>query len=144
MTYYLDRRVDVLPTSCNEDGSQVMDVRVRLHNTAPAGGKGLTAYILGNGTYGYPPGAMRLTVLTYSPAGGQVVGATVNGRKTALSNVTQDGRAVGAITVDIDAGHTTVLNYTVRSGAGQTGNPDLQTTPGIRTTGVGTVGDSRC
>lgn len=144
MTYYLRHTVDVLPSVCHGDGSQEATVRVRLRSDAPPGGGDLPEYVVGDGTYGFEPGDLRVTVYVYSPVGGGVLDGTADGEDAPLFRAPHQGHEVAALTLDVEPGQTRELLYTVRSGAGQSGEVRLRTTPGTHSTGVGVVGPSAC
>jgi hypothetical protein len=142
LSYYLDYRVDVLGASCGDQGNQVLDVTVTMRSTVPEGE--LTPSVVGPGIAGQPPGVMRNSVYLYAPVEGRVDSATLDGQDVPTQTLTYRGRQVNAVTLDLQRGQKRVLEYTVRTGPGQTGVPRLITTPAARTTGQGTVAGADC
>jgi len=51
---------------------------------------------------------------------------------------------VAAMNVQLRPGARRVINYSVVTGPGEQGRPDLLVTPGLRSDGIGTVADSGC
>ena len=87
---------------------------------------------------------MRLTTYLYAPFGGRIDEATLDGRPVQWSQEWVRGLSVAKLTVALPRGADRVLDYTVTTGQGQTGQPELLTTPGARSDGIGLVADSAC
>jgi hypothetical protein len=146
LTYYLDHDISVQPRSCGSTGMQVLDVRMVLKSHVPEGDLPLS--VVGanpaSDEPGLKPGDMRITSYMYAPVKGRIDSATLDGKPIQWFETVQKGREVGALTTDIARGAKHVIEYTVYTGEGQTGDPDVQTTPGVRSDGIGTVGKSAC
>ena len=137
----------VRPRSCGSTGTQVLDVRLTLESqrasreTCPSTSWALT---LPTTEPGLKPGDMRITSYMYAPIKGRIDSATLDGKPIQWFETVQKGREVGALTTDIARGAKHVIEYTVYTGEGQTGDPDVQTTPGVRSDGIGEIGASAC
>ncbi|TWG93969.1 uncharacterized protein DUF4012 [Nocardioides sp. J9] len=130
MSYYLRYDVDVVPVSC-VDGVQSFSAKARLRSIAPADAATLPAYITGGGDYGVDPGSQVVTVRVFGPVGGTVGQLEFNGEPMDLIRADQDGRPVGMTYVQLDPGQTVDLAWTMKSGAGQTGDAVVAVTPTI-------------
>jgi hypothetical protein len=138
MGYYLAYSTDVTATRC-QAGRQYLTVTVHLRSLLqPTGVAVLPGYVRSHAR-GIPRGAVRVTVYGYAPAGGYFLGATYDGSAQQLRPVTQDGRQVLHATFQIAPKQQRELVYTMVSGRGQTGAPQLDTTPGAHGDGVGAV-----
>ena len=144
LSYYLDYEVDVTPRACVSAGIQTLDVEVTMTSTVPPGAE-LSSFVIGPGLEeGVAPGTMRNSVYFYAPVKGTIVSARLGGDKAPMLETSHHDRPVGVVTLDLAPGETRTLSYRVRSGAGQTGDPRLTTTPAALTTGHGEVGSSGC
>lgn len=120
----LEHTVDVEPVACDAEDRQQMQVTVELVSSAPR--------------------PMRVRVHVYTPVGGFFEAATLDGRARPLGQAPHLGHRVGFRTVRLHPGQRRELTYTVFSGAEQPGEVRLRVTPGVRSTGVGTVSDPAC
>ncbi|GAA1930464.1 hypothetical protein GCM10009815_25720 [Nocardioides marmoribigeumensis] len=141
LTYYLNYRTDVTADRCYL-GAQRLTVRTVLSSKVPPGP--LTPFVVGPGSEGLPLGDMRITVYAYGPVDGRVDALRVDGKARPVNSMTDAGRPVGSVTVDIPRGGKHVIEYTMYSARGQSGRAHLLTTPGAKTDGVGTIGPSAC
>ena len=89
-------------------------------------------------------GTIVVTVYFFAPVDGTVRGIAVDGQKQTFTMERLHGRPVFARTVTVDPGGHTSLTVDVTGGEDQRGTPQLQVTPGVRSTGVGTVTESAC
>jgi hypothetical protein len=142
LSYYLDYRVDVASRSCH-DGRQRFDVRLTARSDVPEG-VDLPPSVVGPSSNDVPPGVQLNSFYLYSPVGGRIVEATLEGEDAPMNRLTYEGREVGAVTLSLRPGEERVVDYVVQTGPGQTGDPLLRTTPAARTTGMGEVGGSAC
>lgn len=130
MQYYLDATSSLRSVRCIDDRAQVITLRTTLTSSAPP--SGLPLSITGLGVDGLRQSDQRLLVRVVAPAGG-VVEATRLGevdRQTVGGRL--GDRRVNVVPVTVPAGETVVLTMRMRTGDGQTGDPLLTTTPGIR------------
>jgi hypothetical protein len=142
LDYYLDDRVDVASDRC-QAGRQHLTVTVHLRSQVPAEVAALAESITGP-SVGMPRGTIRVTLYVYAPVGGYVAGATYDGDRRDLDQLSQDGRPLVSQTVDLEPGSRHTLTYAMVSGKGQRERTDLQVTPGARSDGIGSVGPSAC
>lgn len=131
--YYLTRSVKVEPGGCRRDGRRELVVQVGLHSTAPR--SGLSASVLGLGLSGNPY-TVRTNVLVFSPAGGSLVDAQLDGVATGVGTGAERGRTVGVLTVDVRPGQRRLAQFRLLTDVlpGQpqaTVRPRLWTTPGV-------------
>ena len=142
LDYYLDYEASVQSTSCVR-GRQHLLVTVDFASRVPRAFGRLPAYVA-------PPvpqfgrGTIVVTVYFFAPVDGTVRGLAVNGEKQQFTMERLHGRPVFARTVTVDPGGRTSLTVDVTGGEDQRATPELQVTPGVRSTGVGTVQDSAC
>jgi hypothetical protein len=125
--YYLRTDVTATPTGCHPDGSQAVNVKVTLTNTAPANAADLPPYIASGNSV--PKGEVRTNVLLYAPSGGQVDSVRVIGAEQGVFSQTHNGLAVVGKTVQLKPGQRVVIDYDILSGRGQPGTPVLRVTP---------------
>ena len=125
--YYLRTDVAATSTGCRSDGSQTVNVKVTLTNTAPANAADLPPYIASGNSV--PKGEVRTNVLLYAPSGGQVDSVRVIGAEQGVFSQTHDGLAVVGKTVQLKPGQRVVIDYDILSGRGQPGTPVLRVTP---------------
>lgn len=142
LSFYLDYRVDVKARSCSAE-RQTLDVRVTMTSTVPKGVT-LPPSVVGPPTNPTRPGELLNSIYLYAPAGGYIDSALLDGQEPALSEYSYRGREVGAITVGLQRGQTRTIDYTIRTGMGETGDPHLITTPGALGSGAGKVSASAC
>jgi len=130
--YYLRTETHVTSGVCRADGSREMDVRVLMHYDPPAD---LPEYVTGASEFGKAHG-LRTNVLVFSPLGGGLNGATRDGVVVGVGVGEDHSRAVGTVTVEMAAGDSTELVFTVlvpagSGGAGAVITPELVLTPGV-------------
>ena len=143
MDYYLDYNVDVDPVRCQGE-RQLLEVVMTMKSNAPARGAGLPAYVV-DSLVGVPRGTIRTTLYGYAPVDGYVEEMQIDDQEpTSPERLDHDGRSLASTTLDLEPGQTRTVRFTMVSGEGQTGRPLLRVTPGVRSSGVGTVGKSAC
>jgi hypothetical protein len=131
--YYIVPAARLTIAGCQADGRRELDLRVTLHSTAPP--SGLPRYVLGLGLSG-DPYTVRTNVLVFSPAGGSVVNARLDGSPAPLGTGIERRRAVGVLTVDLKPGASrtvelTLLTEPLPTGRASAVKPDLWVTPGV-------------
>ena len=142
LDYYLHYDVDVQPRNCTE-GRQRMVVTLRLRSDVPSDTASLPYYVTNNAK-GVPRGRILLTVLSYAPPGGKMIGEEIDGHAVTASLFHDQGRDVALRHLSLDPGHTQVIRWFVQGGHGQSGTPSLHVTPGVHSDGIGTVDPSKC
>ncbi|WP_243704946.1 DUF4012 domain-containing protein [Micromonospora sp. KC723] len=124
--YYLRPSATLTVGNCMEDGRRELRLRFDLHSSAPRAG--LTEAVLGLAKAGNPYTA-RTLVTVYSPAGGAVVGARLDGVDTPLGSGTDRGRQVAIANVEVRPGATRTLDMALLTGRNAAGTPELWHTP---------------
>jgi hypothetical protein len=143
LDYYLDHEVAVRSASC-VDGRQRLVADVSLHSTVPSDFSHLSNYVAPRRVPLFGRGTIAVTVYFFAPEDGSVVAVHVDGRREEPKIQSFDGRTVFARTVTLKPGQERSLTVDVLTGRGQTGTPDVRTTPGVRSTGLGAVQTSAC
>ena len=113
LDYYLRQSVRLTAGRCHADHRRELRVLVTLRSDAPA--SGLPRYVLGLGLGG-SPGTIRTNVLVFSPTGGAIVAARVDGAAMPIGTGIERGRAVGVVPVDLRPGTSVTVDLTVLSG----------------------------
>ncbi|MBM0277088.1 DUF4012 domain-containing protein [Micromonospora tarensis] len=124
--YYLRPTANVTVGDCRPDGRRELRLRVTLRSTAPK--SGLSESVLGLGMAGDPYTA-RTLVSVYSPAGGAVLDARLDGVATALGSGTERRRQVATASVDVGPGAERALEVTVLTAKTGVGQAELRLTP---------------
>ncbi|MGW0216569.1 DUF4012 domain-containing protein [Micromonospora chokoriensis] len=124
--YYLRPTANLMVGECRSDGRRELRLRVTLRSTAPK--SGLSESVLGLGMAGDPYTA-RTLVSVYSPAGGAVTEARLDGVETALGSGTERRRQVATASVDVGPGAERALEVTVLTAKTGVGQAELRLTP---------------
>jgi hypothetical protein len=142
MQYYLDYDIDAKATKCSDAGVQTYSTTTTLTSSAPADAARLPASVRGPG-FGAEPGSMLINYYLYAPNGGKVTAATIDGEDVSYP-LSQDGRGVDLVTVQVDPGQTVTVKATIVSGKGQRGSTQVLATPSIKPGSKSTVIRSAC
>ena len=144
LDYYLDYDTSVNSTRC-VNGRQQLTVTVDLSSRVPRDFRTLTQYVAPDVPQ-FKRGTIVTTMYFFAPVDGDVGRADRGrGRPEARACSELDGRP--GLRPDRDRQARRLDEGDRRRGrpdAGQTGTPDLQVTPGVRSTGIGPVSDSAC
>ncbi|WP_238449590.1 DUF4012 domain-containing protein [Micromonospora sp. 4G55] len=124
--YYLKPTAQLTVGECQEEGRRQLRLRFSLHSSAPT--SGLTRSVLGLGKAG-DPYTIRTLVYVFSPAGGAVMGARIDGADAALGSGTERRRQVGVANVEVPPGATRTLDVDLLTGRNTAGTPELWLTP---------------
>lgn len=124
--YYLRPTANLTVGECQPDGRRELRLRVTLRSTAPK--SGLSESVLGLGLAGDPYTA-RTLVSIFSPAGGAVLEARLDGVETALGSGTERRRQVATASVDVGPGAEKALEVTVLTAKTGVGQAELWLTP---------------
>jgi hypothetical protein len=143
MEYYLRFHTHVSATGCRPDGSQSLVTSTALTSTAPHDVSGLSPYVTGDGSF-VRRGTMLLNLRLVAPAGGAVTGLTVDGQPATVTADRLGGRQVSTVVVRLWPGRRVVVASTQRTGAWQTGDAVVSSTPGVEATAVGGPVRSAC
>lgn len=126
--YYLANRAELTVGTCRPDGRRDLSLRVTLASSAPT--TGLTESVLGLGLADNPYAA-RTLVYVFSPAGGAVRQARVDGAAAPLGSGVERGRRVGIVAVDVPPGGSRVIEVDLLTPVTTTGAAELWLTPGV-------------
>ncbi|MFI5490249.1 DUF4012 domain-containing protein [Micromonospora echinaurantiaca] len=124
--YYLRPSADLTVGECRPDGRRQLRLRVTLRSTAPK--TGLAKSVLGLGLAG-DPYTVRTFVSVYSPAGGSVLDARLDGAEVALGSGTERRRQVATANVDVGPGASRTLEVSVLTAKTGAGTAELWLTP---------------
>lgn len=130
MQYYLDYDIAAKATKCSDAGAQTYQTVTTLTSTAPADSANLPESIRGPG-FGAQPGSMLMNLNVYAPDAGEVTELTIDGEETVSFELTQEGRGVQLVTVQLDPGQTVTVESTIKSGPDQRAATQLLATPSI-------------
>lgn len=131
LDYYLTGSATLRGSGCRTDGRVELSLDVTLTSAAPP--SGLPEYVLGLGLGG-DPYTMRTNAMVFSPAGGSLVDASLDGRTIGLGTGMERGRAVGITTVYLRPGQTSTLHVRMLTGVLSGTDrvvPSLWVTPGV-------------
>lgn len=142
LDYYLDHRVDVAADRCVR-GRQRLTVTVRLSSRVPGTYRRLTEYVAPQVPV-FGKGAIVQTLYLAAPRDGRVLSMSVDGEASEPDVTSYGDRPMVIRTVALPPGETREIVLELRSGRGQTGDPDVRTTPGVRSDGIGEVSASAC
>jgi hypothetical protein len=112
--YYLSRTATLAVGDCLEENVRELRLRVTLGSTAPRSGlpKSVTGLALSG-----DPHTVRTNVLVFSPTGGGVVDAMMDGAEVEVGTGVERDRAVSVVTVDLPPGVTKTLDFTLLTGS---------------------------
>lgn len=124
--YYLKPTASLTVGRCRPDGRRELRLTVSLHSSAPK--SGLTPAVLGVGRKG-DPYVVRTLVNVFSPAGGTVVRARLDGVEAPLGSGTERRRQVAIANVEVGPGGTRELEVDLLTAPTDTGGAELWLTP---------------
>jgi hypothetical protein len=132
LSYYLTHAAEVTTGDCTGDGRRELQVKVTLGSTAPA--SGLSASVLGLAKSG-DPYTVRTHLMVFSPTGGSIAEAFVDGAEAPIGSGFERGRQVAVATIDLPPGTRKTLSVTLITGPLPTMDtpvtPVVWTTPGV-------------
>jgi hypothetical protein len=133
LSYYLTHAAELTVGSCDSDGNQQLKLKLTLSSTAPAAN--LPDYVTGLGLSG-DKYTSRTIVMIFSPTGGGVVAATLNGKEVEFGSGIERDRGVALLNVELPPGASKTYEVTLQPevlpAEGVTIRPQLWTTPGVR------------
>jgi hypothetical protein len=89
-------------------------------------------------------GAIVQTLYLAAPRHGRVLSMSVDGEPVQPQVTSYGGRPVVIRTVALPPGDSREIVLELRTGRGQSGDADVRTTPGVRSSGIGEVSASAC
>lgn len=132
MSYFLRYSVRIDSTSCLRSDIQTLSVVASMESIAPNDASSLPASVTGGAAYGIPAGSQLVTVRLHGPRGGSIAKVSINGEVQDLETIIdQDGRPVFTTYILLDPQSKTDLQWIMKSGPDQPGDPMLQVTPGL-------------
>ncbi len=132
LQYYLKYAARVFSRSCVGERQDIAG-SIELHSDTPEDVERLPPSITGAGYPGIrvDPGDQLLVLYLTSPIGGELVELTIDGQRVRRPAVQEfAGRQVATVGVHLDPQERRELEFVMRSGPGQTGDVDLEVTPG--------------
>jgi hypothetical protein len=145
LSYYLTHAAELSAGACDEDGSRELHLKLTLGSTAPAAN--LPGYVTGLALSG-DEYTSRTNVMIFSPTGGGVVGAALNGKEVEFGTGLERDRGVAVLTVDLPPGTSQTYDVTIQPGVlpegGAAVHPRLWTTPGVRPWQTAVAAGPRC
>jgi hypothetical protein len=91
----------------------------------------LPGSVTGGGLYGTQPGRQLVIVRIYGPLGGTLSDITLDGKQLDVDIVELAGRPVALLVAELSGPDDVLVNWSMRSGKGQTGKGEVDVTPGI-------------
>lgn len=129
MEYYLDFTVRGTSRRCLADGRQLIAVTADVVSSAPTGlPRGVSSI-----DTDVPLSQMRLLAWLYAPTGGRFTDIRLDGQPQTITTAVLDGRAETSVPFSLDPGQRRLLTATMLTAPGQSADPVLSTTPGVRT-----------
>jgi hypothetical protein len=132
LSYYLTQSAEVTAGDCTDDGRRELSVKVTLGSTAPA--SGLSKSVLGLGLSG-DPYTVRTNLMVFSPTGGSIADAYLDGAPLPVGSGFERGRQVAVATIDLPPGTHKTFSVTLLTGPLPTVDtpvtPVVWTTPGV-------------
>nr|WP_232534213.1 DUF4012 domain-containing protein [Plantactinospora sp. KBS50] len=132
LSYYLKGTANLTAGDCRPDGAREYALRVTLASTAPR--SGLTESVLGYGfrdSLNIPAYTTRTVLAVYGPAGGSVLSAALDGRRTAIGTGRERRRPIGMVALDLRPGQSRTVQVDLLAPATASGAADLWLTPGV-------------
>lgn len=142
MQYYLDTASSVRPLRCVDDNAQELRLVTRLGSTVESDAR-LPASVQGVAR-GLERGEQRLNLRIVAPPGGAIRDLAVNGEARTIAGGRLDQRWVTILPIVVGPQESVSVTATVVTGPGQTGEPVLTTTPGVRPTSNDVRSASAC
>lgn len=125
--YYLERGAELTVGDCRPNGRRELHLRLTLRSTAPSAG--LPASVRGLAMAG-DPYTIRVVIYVFGPVRGSPLHARLDGKPAPMGGGIERGRRVAVLGVDIKPGRTRVLEVTLLTPAGGSGEAELWLTPG--------------
>jgi hypothetical protein len=113
LSYYLRQSAEVSAGDCLADGRRMLKLTVTLRSAAPA--RGLSRDVLGIGLGGRPY-TIRTNLMVFSPSGGGVGEATVDGHPVSVGSGIDHRRSVAVLTVYLPPGASKTIAFSLFTG----------------------------
>jgi hypothetical protein len=132
MGYYLRQASVVSSSGCTDTGAQRLELTTTLRSVTPPDIASYSPYVVGLGNV-VPQGHLLLKVRVYSPWQGRLERITVDGRDEGGPTASHAGHQVGVVTVDLPPDGVVTVRTALTTGPGQSGDPEVVSTPGMET-----------
>ena len=142
LDYYLDYSASVRSTRC-VGTRQHLSVQLTMRSRVPRKFGFLSDYVAPS-LPGFGRGSILVTPYFFVPVDGRATAVSVDGQDEPFGMSALDGRRLIRRTVELEPGQVRSLVVDMVSGPGQTDAANLRVTPGVRSTGIGTVEPSAC
>jgi len=143
LDYYLDHEASLVSQRC-QAGRQYLQLRLEMSSRVPDDHASLPDYVAPD-TGPFGKGTIVDTLYVFAPRGGRVEKVTIDGEdRTSPQRTSLDGHPVAVHTLAIEPGERREVIVDLVTGRDQVDDPDLRVTPGVRSDGVGEVGESSC
>lgn len=130
MSYYLRYGAELRATGC-ESGRQQVQGSLRLSQSlTPSEVAALPDYVAGPGQ-GVKRGEQLINVVVLGPHEGTISDVRIDGKTIRARPTTFEGRPATSLFVFLGSSETTVINWTMESGEGQSGDIELSMTPSV-------------
>lgn len=143
LDYYVDRSTDVEAAWCRSNRQRLV-VTVRMTSHVPRDPSTLPFYVAPDNLRAFDQGTVAQTLYLALPAGSRVTTMKVDGQEVTPQRTTFASRPLVVRSVSLAPGESRKIVLAVVTAPGQVGAPELQTTPGARSSGVGEVSPSAC
>ncbi len=133
MSYYLRYYGDVTSRSCERGVQQLSGSATLRQAISPQDARDLPVSVTGTGQFGTERGSQFVHMRIYAPYGGSFGEITLDGKRIdrEVDVVELDGRPVATIAVLLSSTEESVVNWTMETGPGQTGDGELEMTPSV-------------
>jgi hypothetical protein len=131
MSYYMRYRARVSSQSCADGVQSLLGSMTLDQSISAAAASQLPVSVTGPGTFGTSRGLQTVVVRIYSPTGGSLGPIRIDGATIDYEPEPLNGRQVATILTQLDGPDDVVVNWTMTTGAGQTGDGSTGVTPGV-------------
>jgi hypothetical protein len=144
LSYYLRTKVSVTARSCDSARQQLSGTARLTYSDQGFAADALNTSITGHGAPGTPIGEQRVLARLYGPAGGSITDVRVDGNTVLAEPVTDRGRPIVTVPVQLAPGHSVPVTWKMSSGKRQDRDPELSVTPGFDHVPALRVTPTRC
>lgn len=144
MSYYLRYWAKVRATSCEAERQQLEGSMSMSQAIAPADAAKLPFSVTGGGFYGTEPGTQLVFVRVYGPHGGSIDQIKIDGKRESVTKELLNGRPVITLAMSLDTRDDVVISWSMTTGKGQTGDGQVDLTPGVQPGSKSSTFESAC
>lgn len=143
LEYYLDYTATTTPVACNKDGQQQVSFTVDFKSTVPKDVNKLSPSIVGPHEHN-PPGVIVTSVVVMSPPGGEIGRMFINSQEVDAYRTNLGSQRVLMTSLKLRPGESRTYNFEMYGAKGQINQSSVRITPGVHSTGVGTLRPTGC